>query len=131
MRPFLLLLAGAAILAAAASAATPRTSLLITFWPEGRDAGSPQRWTLTCGPTGGNHPFAARACRQLEALGTAAFAPIPKDTACPQVFGGPEEALVTGRFDGRRIWARFLRRDGCETARWKRHGTLLPPVGAS
>jgi hypothetical protein len=45
---------------------------------------------------------------------------------CTQIYGGPQEALVTGTFGGRRVWARFSRRNGCEIARWNRIAFLFP-----
>jgi hypothetical protein len=32
---------------------------------------------------------------------------------------------VRGTYQGRRIWTRFARRDGCEIARWNRHRFLF------
>jgi hypothetical protein len=53
------------------------------------------------------------------------FAPTPPATVCTQIYGGPQEALITGTFRGRRVWARFSRRNGCEIARWNRIAFLL------
>ena len=66
------------------------------------------------------------ACRRLLAAGRAIFAPTPPGTACTQIYGGPQIAVVTGTLAGRRVWARFRRRDGCEVARWNRVAFLLP-----
>jgi hypothetical protein len=104
------------------------TALTITVWPQGLD-GPSQRWTLRCGPVGGSHPARVAACRRLNELSTP-FRPVPKDAVCTQVYGGPAVALVTGRFRGSRVWARFRLRDGCEIARWKRLRPLLPATGA-
>jgi subtilisin inhibitor-like len=90
------------------------------------DAGaSPRVTTLQCNPPGGTVPRPVNACRRLEALGRAAFAPTPRDMACSQIYGGPQTALVTGLLDDARIWARVTRRDGCEIARWNRIAFLL------
>ena len=48
------------------------------------------------------------------------FAPVPKGVACTQIYGGPQIAIVSGTFRGRRVWARFSRVDGCQTERWNR-----------
>jgi len=119
---------------AAAVAATPatgaaRTSLTITAWPEG--VGGPKRtWTLRCAPVGGTLPRRAQACARLARLDDA-FAPVPRDAVCTMVYGGPQVAKVVGRFNGRRIWAIFRRRDGCDIARWDKHRFLFPiRVGA-
>jgi hypothetical protein len=47
---------------------------------------------------------------------------------CTEIYGGPQVALVTGILAGRRIWARFQRRDGCEIARWNRLAPWLLPA---
>jgi hypothetical protein len=98
-------------------------SLVVTVWPDGT-AGASHRWTLRCAPAGGTLPNAAAACRRLAAL-AAPFAPTPKGMACTMIYGGPQAARVTGTFRGRRIWATFHRRDGCELARWNRIAFLL------
>ncbi|MGH2922070.1 MAG: SSI family serine proteinase inhibitor, partial [Gaiellaceae bacterium] len=69
----------------------------------------------------------ARACRRLEAFDRP-FAPTPKNTACTLVYGGPQTAQVRGTFEGRRVNARFSRRNGCEIARWNRVRFLFPGV---
>ena len=86
----------------------------------------PKVFTLTCNPVRGNVPNPATACRKLQALGTAAFAPTPRGRVCTQIAGGPMTALVTGSFLGHRIWARLTQHDGCEIARWSLVSFLLP-----
>ena len=104
------------------------TSLNITVWPNGEGNGGKKVWTLRCAPAAtGTLPNRARACRQLAALKTP-FAPTPKNVACTEIYGGPEEALVTGRFRGRPVHARFNRKDGCELGRWNRVRFLFPGV---
>jgi hypothetical protein len=61
----------------------------------------------------------------LLAGGLKLFAPTPPDTVCNQIYGGPQQALVTGYVQGKRVWARFTRVDGCAVARWNRVGFLL------
>ncbi len=91
------------------------TSLTITVWPgAGTDSFT---WTLRC-------PSPSRACAALARL-ERPFAPIPKDAICTQIYGGPQRALVRGTYQGRRIWTRFARRNGCEIARWNRHRFLF------
>ena len=58
-------------------------------------------------------PIRRTACRKLQALGKAAFAPTPHDRVCTQIAGPPVTAVVTGTFQGRRIWARLTQHDGC------------------
>jgi hypothetical protein len=97
--------------------------LRIVVWPSGM-SGDSHTWTLRCGPVGGTLPNAALACRKLSSLSDP-FAPTPPDVACTQIYGGPEVARVTGRVNGRAVWATFRRRDGCETDRWNRLAFLF------
>jgi Subtilisin inhibitor-like len=106
--------------------AAERTALTITVWPKGRGTGRPsKRWTLSCDPAGGTLPRRVRSCTSLASLANA-FAPVPGDVACTEIYGGPAQALVTGRRAGRRVWARFHRSDGCHIDRWNRHRFLFP-----
>lgn len=100
------------------------TALQITVWPEGK-RGASHRWTLRCSPPGGTLPARADACRRLADM-PKPFAPVPPETACTQVYGGPQTALVQGTFRGGRVWTYFRRRDGCEIARWQRVKFLFP-----
>jgi hypothetical protein len=68
-------------------------------------------------------------CRELSRLGWQAFRPPSPTTACAELYGGPQVALVRGRVQGRRVWVRLSRVDGCQIARWSRVSSLLPPGG--
>lgn len=121
----------AGLAAAGAPAATPTpTQLRVTLWPAGQ-SGASQSWMLSCVPARGTHPAPGRACLTVGREGLAAFRPVPPATLCTQVYGGPQEALVTGRLRGRPVWARFNLRDGCQIARWKRLAPLLPAAATS
>ena len=126
MRP-VVVIALALLAAAPAGAGTATTELRIVLWPRGQAAGEPHRWQLRCAPVGGTLPRRARACARLARL-DAPFAPVPADVACTEQYGGPAQARVTGRFRGRRIWARFDRADGCRIARWEKHAFLFGGV---
>jgi hypothetical protein len=102
---------------ALALSGSPAANLRVTVWPQGRD-GPARVSTLHC-------PSSATSCRKLGALPGNPFAPTPPATVCTQIYGGPREALVTGTVRGRRIWARFSRRNGCEIARWDRMAFLF------
>jgi hypothetical protein len=106
------------------------TSLNITAWPNGAGQTPKRTYTLTCAPVGGTLPHRAAACRKLAAL-KAPFASVPKGMACTEIYGGPQEALVTGRFRGHSVRAHFNRRDGCEIARWNRVAFLFPAAYSS
>lgn len=104
------------------SAPASATELTVTVQPQG-DAGPARTWTLRCDPPGGNHPRVRTACTRLTA---AALRPLPPDTICTQIYGGPQTARVRGRIDGRPVDARFGRSNGCEIHRWDSVGFLFP-----
>jgi hypothetical protein len=98
-------------------------SLSIEVWPNGPN-GRRIRGTLGCAPPRGSLPRPALACRRLAALRDP-FAPVPKDTACTAIYGGPQVARVRGSLRAMRIDARFNRRNGCEIGRWNRLAFLF------
>jgi Subtilisin inhibitor-like len=106
------------------------TSLHITVWPNGQGHTPTRTYTLTCAPGGGTLPRPTSACAKLAAR-KAPFAPTPQGTACTQIYGGPQEARVTGRFRGRLVRAGFSLKNGCEISRWKRVRFLFPGTVAS
>jgi hypothetical protein len=114
--------AGAALPAAATS--TGAIDLRIAY--RATPAVAPKLFTLACNPARGTVPSPATACRRLQALGNAAFAPTPRGRMCTQIAGGPMTAVVTGSFQGRRIWTRLTQSDGCAIARWNLVSFLLP-----
>jgi hypothetical protein len=98
------------------------TSLEISVTPGGE---APTRiWTLRC-PNGGTLPDAAEACSKLESLDDP-FAPVPKDVACTEIYGGPQVAEVRGTFRGEPVNAHFNRTNGCEIERWDNVQFLFP-----
>jgi hypothetical protein len=97
-------------------AATVTAVLTITLFPEGT-SGPRSEWVVRC-PR-------ARTCARLEDGGRALFMPTPRGILCTDIYGGPQVAFVRGTMDGRRIWARFSRNDGCQISRWGRVAFLL------
>jgi len=106
-----------------------KTSLEITVRPRGSSKPSEPRrvYTLRCRPAGGTLPQAASACAQLGRIQNP-FAPVPRDTACTLIYGGPQEAVVIGVYAGKPVRTRFTRTDGCQIARWNRVRFLFPGV---
>ena len=100
-------------------------SLHVTVWPNGQGHAPKRTYTLKCVPAAGTLPHRAAACRQLAKLKTP-FARTPGNVACTEIYGGPQQALVTGRFRGALVRATFNRRDGCEIDRWNRVAFLFP-----
>jgi Subtilisin inhibitor-like len=97
------------------------TQLVITVWPRGE--GPSRTWTLACDPVGGSLPGARSACSRLS---RAALRPLPRDSICTQIYGGPQKARVRGRIDGQAVDERFSRTNGCEIHRWDGVRFLFP-----
>ena len=112
-------------LVALALAGPSSAQLTVTVWFGGR-AHASRSWTLQCSPIGGTLPRRAAACAGLARLGAGVFAPVPPETVCSQIYGGPQVGVVRGLFRGRRVRATFTRRNGCEIARWNRVAFLFP-----
>ena len=86
-------------------------------------------YELTCHPVGGSHPEAAAACARLDELFATEddpFAPVPPNSMCTKIYGGPAKAEITGTWRGERVRASFSRTDGCEIARWNKFAPVLP-----
>lgn len=111
------------------SASTPETQLTVSLWSQGRDTGEPTRSTLRCNPAGGSLARPVAACRRLLAMKTP-FAPLRADLICTEIYGGPQQAVIAGRYQGRRIWVLLAARNGCEIARWNRLGFLVGGMSA-
>jgi subtilisin inhibitor-like len=109
-----------------ASGATGRTELRIAYREDGSRPRSQVVWTLRCDPAGGTHPSRAKACRSLAQVGWPAFRPVPPNTACTEIYGGPQTAVISGVVDGRHVWTRLRRDNGCEISRWDRLLFLIP-----
>ena len=123
-------IAGIAGGGAATTSAKP-VSLTITYWADEQSPTSFTRWTLRCNPRGGTLPNRKRACAKLSTMTLGAFAPVPKNVLCTEIYGGPQKAVVKGTIGATRIWSSFRRRNGCEIERWNRFSPwLLPPGGA-
>jgi hypothetical protein len=85
-----------------------------------------RRVRIECDALGADASSAA--CRRLAGLTRADLAPVPKDTACAQVYGGPAVASVQGTLEGEPVSARFSLTDACEIERWRRNRALLGPA---
>ena len=103
----------------------PATSLTITA--RSAPGEEPIIRTLTCDPAGGTHHDPESACAKLRELAHP-FAETPADTACTEIYGGPQTVRVEGTFEGAAVSTTFSRRDGCEIGRWQRHRFLFPPA---
>ncbi|MGQ0629972.1 MAG: SSI family serine proteinase inhibitor [Sporichthyaceae bacterium] len=108
---------------------TGGTSLTVRY--NAGDGARPVVMSLTCDPTGGDHPRAPQACDSLAAAATAGedpFAAPPRDQVCTDNFGGPQRASVVGTWNGDAVDAKFSRTNGCAIARWDAIEPVLSPV---
>jgi Subtilisin inhibitor-like len=119
----------AVVVGAAASMPAKDVSLTITFWADEQEPAKFMRWTLRCSPLGGTLPNRKRACTKLSGMSAGAFAQVPQDAICTQIYGGPNKAVVKGMLGTQRIWSSFRRRNGCEIERWNRFSPWLLPTG--
>ncbi|GAA2082333.1 SSI family serine proteinase inhibitor [Aeromicrobium halocynthiae] len=103
----------------------PATSLTITVQADPESGEEPRVMTLECDPVGGDHPNAQAACEVLAGADPGVFEPVPEDQPCTMIYGGPQEATITGSLDGVEVDARFIRQNGCEIARWDALGTAV------
>jgi hypothetical protein len=106
-----------------ASASAPAAKVSLTVVVKASPGATPKRWTLRCDPTGGTHPDAQAACRQLLAAKNP-FAPIPRGIMCPMIAAGPQRATISGIFFGQHVASNFSR-TGCQATRWSELGDVF------
>ena len=109
------------------AATGPTADLQISVSIRGSEAPT-KMWTLRCPDGGGTLPDADEACRKLGELDDP-FAPVSADTACTQVYGGPQIADVSGTYNGEPVDTQFSRGNGCEIERWDKVDFLFPSSG--
>jgi len=135
MRAYHALVLGAVVLTMATLAhagTSAGTSLRVTYWEDGANKNASVTWVLRCNPARGTLPRPARACRKLAAGGSKLFAPIPLDSVCTEIYGGPQRGRAVGTVGGKQVWATFSRQNGCHIGRWNRLSPwLLPPGGVA
>jgi hypothetical protein len=123
--PLLLLTACSAGGEDSLATATPPSSVLSVELDRG-DGTPAESWTLDCAdPGSSSHPDAEAACAALEALQDP-FAPLPADLVCTEIYGGPQEARVTGTWNGAQVDLTVRRTNGCEISQWDSLVPLLP-----
>ena len=98
----------------------PSARLSITYLPHGTASPAREQWTLTCRPTGGDHPRRAQACAELAAH-PSALGPVRRPCPLLEVRGAPQ-TLVTGTVSRQPV--RHLFRPACEPAWASLHALL-------
>jgi hypothetical protein len=97
---------------------TRSTSNLTVFYNASPSSQVAFKVTCLAHSISGTHPNKKAICGAIAKQGTRLFAPVPRGTACSQIYGGPQTATITGTVNGRKINSTFSRTDGCQVARW-------------
>ena len=103
------------------SAPVASSELTITADPDGPGGEPPAEALLTC--PGAAAPPAA--CEALDDLPDDPAAPVPADTPCTEIYGGPDVVTITGTLEGEEIDTELTRENGCEIERFDRFIPLL------
>jgi hypothetical protein len=64
-------------------------------------------------------------CEAIEDLPEDPAAPVPADTACTEIYGGPDVVTIEGTLKGQPIDTRLTRENGCEIERFERFAGVL------
>jgi hypothetical protein len=102
------------------STAAPSTNLTIELDPDGQGGKPPQHFQVLCEEGMDTSP-----CPQLAELSASDLAPVPPQTACTEIFGGPDVVTISGTLHGEAVDARLTRANGCEIDRFDRVAPLL------
>jgi len=96
------------------------TVLTIEVYPDG-SLPDHETISLTCGEGAtGTVDDPQGVCDRLLAEKDDLWAPIPADTACTMIYGGPEKVVITGTLRGEPISMEYTRSGGCSIARYER-----------
>jgi hypothetical protein len=123
LRAALATIAGAALLCGCggddeSTTAVASTNLVIELDVDGSGGKPPQRTQVLC-----TEGMTTSPCPQLADLTASDLAPVPPQTACTDIFGGPEVVRITGTLRGEAVNATLTRVNGCEIERF---GKVLP-----
>jgi hypothetical protein len=102
------------------STALASTNLTIELDRDGPGGKPQQRTQVLCEEGMDTNP-----CPQLAELSPADLAPVPPQTACTEIFGGPEVVTITGTLDGEAVNAKLTRANGCEIDRFDKFVPVL------
>ncbi len=98
--------------------AAERLDFEVSLDPDGAGGKPQQSESISCGPDSGCDEAAAQ-------LTAEDFEPTPPQTACTEIFGGPETATIAGTLGGEQVSAELSRANGCEIERFDRFLPLL------
>ncbi len=93
------------------------TELTVTLDADGPGGEAERTETVSCEP--------GSRCTEIEPITTPDFAPTPPDTACTEIFGGPDTVTIEGTLRGEPVDAQLTRANGCEIERFDRFTPLL------
>jgi hypothetical protein len=96
------------------------TELRIELDRDGAGGEAAESAAVSCDGAGGDE-----ACAPVGDLPPDPAAPVPPDTACTELYGGPDLLTITGTLEGEAIDAEFTRENGCEIERFDRWVPLL------
>ena len=89
------------------------TTLTLTLDRDGPEGSQPpEEKALDCSAS--SEP----ACAALDGVTAADLAPVSPDTACTEIFGGPDELQVSGTLNGDPVDETLTRANGCEIERY-------------
>ena len=95
--------------------------LTVTLDPDGAEGPEdPQAEEVSCEESTEN-----ATCLAIRDVSADDFDPAPADQACTELFGGPDEATLSGDIDGEEVDAELTRANGCEIERFDRAVPLL------
>ena len=98
---------------------TAATELTLTLDPDGSAGEDAIQATVSCPGD------AAAVCDAVAALPAQPTDPVPPETACTEIFGGPDTLKIEGTLRGERVSAHLTRVNGCEIDRFDRFTDLL------
>jgi hypothetical protein len=100
--------------------ASASTELRIELDADGREGEPPEAVRVSCGGETEDP-----ACPLVAELPANPAAQVPPDTACTEIFGGPDTATISGTLGGEPVEATLTRADGCQIERFDRFVPLL------
>jgi hypothetical protein len=97
------------------------TSLTVTLDPDGPD-GQEKETTDEVSCEDGSEEA---VCEAIAAIDVGALGPVSPDTACTEIFGGPDTASLEGTISGEEVDVELTRANGCEIERFDAAVPLL------